>query len=272
MKIVIYTPSPAHAKEILKLCAGGDMETHLFTSTDACVEYLSANQIDLLYLCVRDSAEQERLRKTFADAAKISGADVLYHHWTGESATAVNAAAAGPAPSFQPAKSGAERTVQQPSAGGQSVPAMNNVERPLSFHLQEKPSKGQDKPATANGAKKILLAEDDPNIGKIIKHKLQSMGFDVTHVFDGQAVLDKAETLMPDLLIMDVMMPKYSGTELVRLLRMKPAFERTPILIMTASTAEEIEKSVFKGGANGFIRKPFELPVLVSTVQKLIAS
>lgn len=117
---------------------------------------------------------------------------------------------------------------------------------------------------------KIVVAEDDVAIANIIKFKLKSLGFDVIHAIDGQEALDKTYEESPDLVILDVMMPKYTGTEVARMLRMDEKFSKIPILIITASSADQIEKLALKGGADRFLKKPFEMDKLVSTIHNLI--
>ncbi|MBM4161964.1 MAG: response regulator [Ignavibacteria bacterium] len=115
----------------------------------------------------------------------------------------------------------------------------------------------------------ILVAEDQQPIRSLIEFKLRNSGYTVICVEDGQAALQKARDLRPDLILLDVMMPLMTGFEVLGALKQDQATRTIPILIVTAQSQED---EVLKGlalGADDYITKPFspnELAARVKTV------
>jgi len=115
----------------------------------------------------------------------------------------------------------------------------------------------------------ILVAEDQQPIRSLIEFKLRNSGYTVVCVEDGQAALQKARDVRPDLILLDVMMPLMTGFEVLGALKQDEATKTIPILIVTAQSQED---EVLKGlelGADDYITKPFspnELAARVKTV------
>ncbi|MFZ9301157.1 MAG: response regulator [Chitinophagaceae bacterium] len=117
-----------------------------------------------------------------------------------------------------------------------------------------------------NKARKVLIADDEPDIREILEYNLAAEGFEVVVAKDGDDALDKAKKSKPDLILLDVMMPKKSGVEVCRLLRLQPAFAETMIVMLTALGDDG---SVIKGletGADDYIAKPVSPKVLISRI------
>jgi len=104
----------------------------------------------------------------------------------------------------------------------------------------------------------VLVADDEPHIGRIIKTKLEQGPFDVTLVYDGAEALAALEA-SPDirLLILDLMMPQVSGLEVLDRVRADARWKGLPCLILTAAGQDHQEDDARRRGANDFMTKPF---------------
>jgi two-component system alkaline phosphatase synthesis response regulator PhoP len=120
-----------------------------------------------------------------------------------------------------------------------------------------------------NTVKKILIADDEPDILEIIQYNLQNEGYEVITAKNGNEAIDQAKRFMPDLIILDIMMPGKNGIEVCNILRMQPAFNNTLIIFLTALSDEGTEVKGLETGADDFITKPVSPKVLVSKVNAL---
>lgn len=120
-----------------------------------------------------------------------------------------------------------------------------------------------------NTVKKILIADDEPDILEIIQYNLQSEGYEVQTAKNGNEAIDQAKRFNPDLIILDIMMPGKNGIEVCNVLRMQPAFNDTLIIFLTALSDEGTEVKGLETGADDFITKPISPKVLVSKVNAL---
>ena len=123
--------------------------------------------------------------------------------------------------------------------------------------------------STANSVKKILIADDEPDILEIIQYNLQNDGYEVATAKNGNDAIDQAKRFNPDLIILDIMMPGKNGIEVCDILRMQPAFKDTLIIFLTALSDEGTEVKGLEIGADDFITKPVSPKVLVSKVNAL---
>lgn len=117
--------------------------------------------------------------------------------------------------------------------------------------------------------KKILIADDEPDILEILSFNLSAEGFEVITAKNGNEALDKAKQCMPDLIILDVMMPGKNGIEVCNLLRSQPIFNSTLIIFLTAMADESAEIKGLETGADDYITKPVSPKVLTSKVNAL---
>jgi len=118
--------------------------------------------------------------------------------------------------------------------------------------------------------KRILIAEDEPNIVLSLEFLLQGAGYEVAVARDGAAAIKLAETLRPDLVVLDVMLPLVDGFEVCRRIRGNPATKDARILMLTARGREsEMEKGV-AAGANAYMTKPFATRELMAAVAELL--
>ncbi len=118
-------------------------------------------------------------------------------------------------------------------------------------------------------AKKVLVADDEPDILEIIQYNLQSEGYEVVTARNGNEALDLAKKHQPDLIILDIMMPGKNGIEVCNILRVQPAFNDTLIIFLTALSDEGTEIKGLETGADDFLTKPVSPKVLVSKINAL---
>ena len=118
-------------------------------------------------------------------------------------------------------------------------------------------------------AKRVLLAEDDANIAESITFLLDRAGFVVTVENDGLRALETVMTDVPDVLVLDVMLPGLDGYEILRTLRADRRSESLPVLMLTAKGQREDREMALKCGADMFITKPFSNAEIVSAVRRL---
>ncbi|MFQ6613893.1 MAG: response regulator transcription factor [Fidelibacterota bacterium] len=119
--------------------------------------------------------------------------------------------------------------------------------------------------------KRILVVDDDPNIVNLIRAFLTKIGFEIMEANDGLDGLQKARTEKPDLIILDVMLPKLDGFKLSRLLKFDETFQNTPILMLTAKSDEKDERTGKAMGADAYLTKPFKNQQLIDQVKALVA-
>jgi two-component system alkaline phosphatase synthesis response regulator PhoP len=122
---------------------------------------------------------------------------------------------------------------------------------------------------TGISAKKILIADDEPDIIEIIQFNLQAEGYEVLTAKNGIEAIEKATVYQPDLIILDIMMPEKNGIEVCKTLRLQPSFANTLIIFLTALSDETTEIKGLETGADDFITKPISPRVLVSKVNAL---
>jgi CheY-like chemotaxis protein len=117
--------------------------------------------------------------------------------------------------------------------------------------------------------KKILLVDDSEVVRDMTKAQLEDAGYEVVVAKDGQEGLDLARKVAPDVILLDLMLPRLDGHKVCRLLKFDKLYEHIPVIIMSAKESEADKKIAEQAGANGYIVKPFELELFNQTVQKL---
>ena len=120
-----------------------------------------------------------------------------------------------------------------------------------------------------NNSRKVLIADDEPDILEILKYNLAGQGYEVITAKDGDEALDKAKRTQPDLVVLDVMMPKKTGVEVCQVLRMLPAFKDTLIIFLTAVNDDVTQIKGLETGADDYISKPISPKVFLSRVNAL---
>jgi two-component system alkaline phosphatase synthesis response regulator PhoP len=122
----------------------------------------------------------------------------------------------------------------------------------------------------APAGKKVLIADDEADILEIISYNLQLHGYEVITAKDGDQALIKAKEHKPDLIILDIMMPKKNGIEVCKILRGQSEYEKTLIIFLTALNDELSHVKGLEYGADDFISKPISPKLMVSKVQSLL--
>ena len=120
-----------------------------------------------------------------------------------------------------------------------------------------------------NKPRKVLIADDEPDILEILKYNLSNEGYEVITAKDGDEALEKARRTQPDLIILDVMMPKKTGVEVCQLLRAQAIFKETLIVFLTAVNDEGTQIKGLETGADDYISKPISPRVFLSRVNAL---
>jgi len=118
--------------------------------------------------------------------------------------------------------------------------------------------------------KRILLVDDERDLSDMVKMRLESHGYEVLTAYDGQEGLNKARREKPDLIILDLMLPKLDGYKVCRMLKFDEKHKGIPIVMFTSRVQDSDKKMGEEVGANAYITKPFEPEMLLSTVQRLI--
>lgn len=118
-------------------------------------------------------------------------------------------------------------------------------------------------------SRKVLIADDEPDILEILKYNLSNEGYEVVTAKDGDEALEKAKRTMPDLIVLDVMMPRKTGVEVCQLLRAQPAFKDTLIIFLTAVNDEGTQIRGLETGADDYVSKPISPKVFLSRVNAL---
>jgi two-component system, OmpR family, alkaline phosphatase synthesis response regulator PhoP len=117
--------------------------------------------------------------------------------------------------------------------------------------------------------RKVLIADDEPDIIEILKYNLEKEGYSVITAKDGDEALDKAKSTQPELIVLDMMMPKKNGMEVCELLRAQALYKDTLIMFLTALSDEATQLKGFSTGADDYVTKPVSPNVFVSKVNAL---
>jgi len=120
-------------------------------------------------------------------------------------------------------------------------------------------------------AQKILFIEDEADHIEMVKMRLEACGFEFISAKDGEEGLKKAASEKPDLVLLDIVIPKIDGFEVCRRLKSQPATRNTPVLVITASGLKDLEEKCLDIGADDIVRKPYNSSDLVSKIRGLLA-
>jgi two-component system, OmpR family, alkaline phosphatase synthesis response regulator PhoP len=123
------------------------------------------------------------------------------------------------------------------------------------------------KPAAT--APKVLVVDDDSDIVELLEYNLTKEGYSVLTASNGKKAIEIAKTFLPDLILLDIMMPQLDGIETGRILRQNPEINNTYILFLTARSEEYSEVAAFDVGADDYITKPIKPRALMSRINAL---
>jgi DNA-binding response OmpR family regulator len=117
---------------------------------------------------------------------------------------------------------------------------------------------------------KILVVDDEPDAVELIRFNLKGAGYEVITAADGEEALKKARSLLPDLIILDLMLPEVDGLEVCKILRRDSRVSAVPIIMLTAKAAEIDRVLGLELGADDYVTKPFSPRELVLRVKRLL--
>jgi len=120
------------------------------------------------------------------------------------------------------------------------------------------------------GKKRILIVDDEEDILKVLRFRLEANNYEVLSASDGQEGLNKARSEKPDLIILDLMLPKLDGYKVCRMLKFDENYKTIPIILFTARAQASDKELGMEMGANAYIPKPFEPAILLGKIQELL--
>src|SRR5260370_14164080 len=116
----------------------------------------------------------------------------------------------------------------------------------------------------------ILVIEDERALVEVLTYNLRKEGFEVHSATDGQDGLRRAQTTLPDLIVLDLMLPVIEGLEVCRILKSGARTKEIPILMLTARSEEVDEIVGFQMGADDYVTKPFKIKPLIQRIKALL--
>ena len=120
-------------------------------------------------------------------------------------------------------------------------------------------------------SKTVLVVDDEVNIVTSLEYVMKAAGFDVATAYDGEEALTKIAEIVPDLVILDVMMPKLDGFEVCEKVRANPLWESVSIVMLTAKGRDSEREKGLSLGANDYLTKPFSTHDIVQRVKELLS-
>ena len=118
-------------------------------------------------------------------------------------------------------------------------------------------------------ATRVLIAEDEPHIVESLSFVLSRSGFEVSSVLDGEAAMQRLRSDPPDMMILDVMLPKLNGFEVLKRVKSDPTLRSIPVIILTAKGQAQDRRMAEEIGVDGFMTKPFSNQDIVDEVRRL---
>jgi len=121
-------------------------------------------------------------------------------------------------------------------------------------------------------ARKILVVDDERHIVKLVEVNLKKHGYEVVTAYDGVEALEKVEAEKPDMLVLDVMMPRMNGFDVLKRLQANPHTQEIPVIMLTAKAQDA---DIFKGwqsGVSSYLTKPFNPRELLTFVERIFQS
>jgi DNA-binding response OmpR family regulator len=117
---------------------------------------------------------------------------------------------------------------------------------------------------------RVLVVDDEPDLIRILEFGLKAAGYHVETASDGQEGLKKARELKPDIILLDLMLPKLDGYKVCRLLKFDERYKHIPIMILSARTQEGDQNLAHEMGANRFLTKPYEFAEILQHITALL--
>ena len=118
--------------------------------------------------------------------------------------------------------------------------------------------------------KRVLIVDDEPDIVESIRFNLEFEDIECIEAHDGEEALSKARNENPDLILLDIMLPKINGYKVARLLKFDESHKHIPIIMLTARTQQTDIKLGEETGADEYVTKPFDMDELVNMIKKYL--
>jgi DNA-binding response OmpR family regulator len=119
---------------------------------------------------------------------------------------------------------------------------------------------------------RVLVVDDEADLVRVLEFGLKARGYEVISASDGQEGLKKARETKPDIILLDLMLPKLDGYKVCRLLKFDERFKHIPIIILSARTQEGDQTLAMEMGANRFITKPYDFSEVLGHIEALLKS
>jgi DNA-binding response OmpR family regulator len=119
-------------------------------------------------------------------------------------------------------------------------------------------------------AKRILIVDDEPDLLEILSIIFKAYGYETATATDGQEAIEQARANQPDLIIMDVMMPRLNGFEACRVIKHDPTLSRVPVIMLSAKTQQADKLGGIDSGADAYLAKPFDNMQVLAKVRELL--
>jgi len=120
--------------------------------------------------------------------------------------------------------------------------------------------------------KRVLIVDDEPDIVETIKFTLELENIECIEAYDGEEALLKAKSENPNLILLDIMLPKINGYKVCRLLKFDESYKHIPIIMLTARAQEKDVELGEETGADEYVTKPFEMETLVEMVKRYLGN
>jgi len=119
--------------------------------------------------------------------------------------------------------------------------------------------------------KRILMVEDEPKNMKLLRDLLQKFGYETMEATDGEQGVELTRKIKPDLVLMDIMMPKLDGLEATRILKADISTKDIPVVALTAFAMSGDKERALEAGCDGYVTKPVDVRELLKTVEQFLA-
>jgi two-component system alkaline phosphatase synthesis response regulator PhoP len=120
--------------------------------------------------------------------------------------------------------------------------------------------------------KKILVVDDERQIVKLVEINLRKAGYDVVCAYDGVEALEKVQSERPHMIVLDVMMPRMNGFDVLKKLQANPETEQIPVIMLTAKAQDADIFAGWQSGVSSYLTKPFNPRELLTFVQRIFES
>ena len=121
-----------------------------------------------------------------------------------------------------------------------------------------------------NDSPRVLIVDDEKPISTLLAQTFEQEGHQVANAYDGIDCMNKMASFQPDVVIMDIMMPKLDGVDTTRLIRRNKSYQDTIVVALSAKSDEETRRRMKEAGANLFMRKPFVIAKLLARISRML--